>query len=251
MSGTTTRHTGDRERGRFITLEGGEGTGKSTQIQRLVSRLAQEGIETLATREPGGSPKAERLRDLILGGAVAPLGPVAETLAFAAARIDHVDVTIKPALEDGCYVICDRFMDSTRAYQGALGNVDIRLIDQLEQIAVGSVRPDLTIILDLDPDVGMKRANQRRASGTPDRFEAEDIAFHKKVREAFLAIAASQPDRCVVIDASASADEVEKAIWEQISKRFLHNRERTDAAGRNDKPQLRVIAGAASRKEPK
>lgn len=239
-------------RGRFITFEGGEGTGKSTQIQRLVARLASLGIETVATREPGGSPKAERLREIILSGAIAPFGPEAETLAFAAARIDHIDHTIRPALEEGCFVVCDRFMDSTRAYQGAQGKVDPRLIAQLEKVTVAGFRPDLTIVLDLPAATGMHRAAARRGAREADRFEAEDLAFHETVRQAFLDIAKAEPGRCAIVDADQDIETVSGAVWDIVSERLLkteagehkrRGRPPRDPAVRT--PNLRIIEGSS------
>jgi dTMP kinase len=209
------------QRGRFITLEGGEGTGKSTQTRRLVAHLASLGIDAIATREPGGSPGAENLRQLLLAGAVAPLGPAAEAIVFSAARIDHLDATIRPALRRGAFVVCDRFADSTRAYQGALGNLDPRLIRALERTTVGETRPDLTLVLDLPAETGLARAGARRASGAADRFEAEALAFHQALRSTFLEIAAAEPQRCVVIDASADEERVADAVWKAVETRLL------------------------------
>ena len=208
-------------RGCFITLEGGEGAGKSTQARLLAERLRMRGLECIITREPGGSPGAERLREVLLSGAVAPLGATAEALLFTAARIDHVDHTIRPALARGAFVVCDRFIDSTRAYQGALGNIDPTLIHALERVAVGSTRPDLTLILDLPPDVGMARAAARRADAAPDRFERENASFHQGLRRAFLSIAEEEPGRCMVIDASRSVSEIADAIWSCVETRLL------------------------------
>lgn len=242
MNATSRSATQKKLKGRFITFEGGEGAGKSTQIERLAARLAAKGIDTLTTREPGGSPKAEKLRDIILSGGVAPLGAVAETLAFTAARIDHIDNTIRPALAEGCFVLCDRFMDSTRAYQGALGDVDEKLIDQLELVAVGDTRPDLTIVLDLPAEAGMTRANLRRANAAPDRFEAEDIAFHTAVREAFLAIARKDSARCAVVDASQPPDAVERAVWSLVERRILQREpHKKQKRPRSTATHLRVV----------
>jgi dTMP kinase len=215
------RHMAPPRRGRFITLEGGEGAGKSTQARLLAERLRMRGLECVTTREPGGSPGAERLREVLLSGAAAPLGATAEALLFSAARIDHVDQTIRPALERGAFVVSDRFADSTRAYQGALGNLDPQLISSLERIAVGAYRPDLTLVLDLPADVGMGRAAARRAEATPDRFEREGAAFHEGLRRAFLDIAKEEPERCVVIDATRSVSEISDAIWAAVEERLL------------------------------
>ena len=207
--------------GAFITLEGGEGAGKSTQAHRLVERLQESGIAAIATREPGGSPGAEALREILLSGAVKELGPAAEAMLFSAARIDHIDKTIEPALAAGSWVICDRFMDSTRAYQGSLGNVGSGFLQALERVSLGTVFPDLTLMLDLPPEVGLARAGQRRGVGVePDRFEGEGLNFHARLRQAFLDIAEQEPGRCAVIDATAEPDEVSTAIWNVVSARL-------------------------------
>ncbi len=205
-------------RGRFITLEGGEGAGKSAQARRLAARLAASGLEAVATREPGGTPHAERLRELILSGALRAKGPAAEAIAFTAARIDHLDALIRPALKRGAWVVCDRFADSTRAYQGAAGRLDAAFIDRLEGIAVRHDRPNLTLILDIAPELGLARAAARSAA--PDRFESEGLDFHVALRRAFLAIAAAAPERCVVIDAGADEEAVEKAVWAAVRTRL-------------------------------
>jgi dTMP kinase len=206
--------------GRFITLEGGEGAGKSVQARRLETRLRAAGLKVVRTREPGGSPHAEELRKLILSGFARPFGPEAEALMFAAARIDHLDATILPALERGQWVVCDRFADSTRAYQGAAGNLPADYVSRLERVVVGQSLPDLTLILDLPPEAGLKRASSRRGAGGADRFEAEPIAFHRTLRRAFLDIAAAEPQRCAVIDALKSEDEVEAEIWAVVEARL-------------------------------
>jgi dTMP kinase len=210
-------------RGRFITFEGGEGAGKSTQIERLRRRLEARGVRTVATREPGGSPKAERIRESVLAGAAKPFGPLAEALMFSAARIDHVEKAIRPALDRGTFVLCDRFADSTRAYQGALGDVAPALIKALENAAIGSTRPDLTLVLDVPAELGLARAGERRrrAGRAADRFEEEDAAFHGQLRQAFLEIARAEPARCVVIDASQDQEAVEADIWAHVERRFL------------------------------
>ncbi|WP_036281581.1 dTMP kinase [Methylocystis sp. ATCC 49242] len=210
------------ERGRFITFEGGEGAGKSTQLARLSEHLRGRGIEVVATREPGGTPKAEKLREVLLSGRIAPLGPLAEAALFAAARIDHVESLIAPALARGAWVLSDRFADSTRAYQGARGGVDDASISLLERAAIGNVRPDLTIILDLPPQEGLARAASRRAAGVaPDRFEAEEELFHEELRRAFLDIAEQEPERCCVVNGALAADEVAQAIRQLVDARFL------------------------------
>lgn len=208
--------------GTFITFEGGEGAGKSTQISRLRARIEALGMPVVATREPGGSPYAEEIRAFILDGKAKELGPFAEAVLFTAARIDHLDQTIGPALRAGTYVLCDRFADSTRAYQGASGDVEAPLINALERAALNGLRPDLTLILDLPVEAGLERAALRRqAKGQGvDRFEQEDAAFHSKLRETFLAIAKAEPGRCVIIAADRSPDEVEEAIWEAVQARL-------------------------------
>jgi dTMP kinase len=207
-------------RGRFLTLEGGEGAGKSVQARRLAAALRDRGLQVTLTREPGGSPHAEALREIILSGEAARFGAGAEALLFSAARIDHIDTTIEPALARGEWVISDRFADSTRAYQGAAGRLDPSFIRRLEQVAVGERRPDLTLILDLPPEQGLARANARRGGETADRFEREGLAFHRTLREAFLAIAREEPARCVVIDAAAAEAEVAEAIWTAVVERL-------------------------------
>jgi dTMP kinase len=207
-------------RGRFITFEGGEGSGKSTQVATLVKRLTTLGLAVMATREPGGSPGAEAIRHVLLSGAAKPLGAYAEAILFAAARDDHVSQTIRPALERGKWVVSDRFADSTRVYQGVLSNVEARLIARLEKLTVGDTRPDLTFVLDVPADVGLERAARRRGNGAGDRFEAEAIDFHRKLREAYLELAAREPDRCAVIDATAASDAVADAVWAVVNARL-------------------------------
>jgi dTMP kinase len=211
------------ERGRFITFEGGEGVGKSTQLALLAEHLRRRGVEVVATREPGGTPKAEMLRELLLSGRLAALGPLAEAALFAAARIDHVDGLIAPALRRGAWVLCDRFADSTRAYQGARGGADLQAIGLMEEAAVGEVRPDLTIILDVAPKEGLARAASRREAigQRPDRFEAEDDAFHEELRRAFLDIAEQEPERCCVVNGAMPYEEVARAIRQLVDARFL------------------------------
>ncbi len=207
--------------GRFITFEGGEGAGKSTQVNMLVAALSARGIETVATREPGGSPHAEVLRKALLSGLVAPLGPAAEAMIFSAARIDHLDTLIKPALARGAFVVCDRFVDSTRAYQGALGHLSDDFIEGLERVAVGDTMPDLTFILDLPADIGLARAAARRGGDALDRFEAETIDFHKALRTAFLQIGQRNPQRCVIVDAFRPLDDVAATVWQVVEMRLL------------------------------
>jgi dTMP kinase len=206
--------------GKFITFEGGEGTGKSTQAAMLALRLESLGLGVALTREPGGSPGAEIIRHVLLSGAAKPFGPEVEAMLFAAARDDHVQCTILPALNSGKWVICDRFADSTRVYQGILGRVDERLIKGLERVSIGTLAPDLTVVLDVPVEAGLERVKLRRGPGTPDRFEAENVEFHEKLRQAYLAIAAEEPARCVIVDASRTKEDVAKDIWDAIKTRL-------------------------------
>jgi dTMP kinase len=205
-------------RGIFITFEGGEGAGKSTQIRRLAERLRAAGRDVVLTREPGGSPGAEEIRGLLLNGEADRWSPLTEALLMNAARRDHIERVIAPALERGQVVLCDRFADSTRAYQGAGGQVDPTVIAQLENAVVGSTRPDLTLIFDLPVAEGLRRALSR--NGGEERFESKGVAFHDRLRTAFLEIAAAEPDRCAVIDATAALDAVETAVWAAVEPRL-------------------------------
>jgi dTMP kinase len=205
-------------RGRFITFEGGEGAGKSTQVQRLAARLRSDGREVVTTREPGGSPGAESIRDLVLKGAADRWSPATETLLMYAARRDHIERVIRPALDRGGWVICDRFADSTRAYQGAAGGVDPRFISALETYILEETRPDLTLVFDLPAEVGLERAHAR--AGAEMRFESKGMAFHERLREAFRSIAAAEPDRCALVDATTSMDAVEAAVWAAVAERL-------------------------------
>ena len=207
--------------GAFITIEGGEGGGKSTQAKALVARLTAAGIAAIATREPGGSDTAEAIREALLEGRFENLGPRVEALLFAAARIDHLDTKIRPALAAGTWVVSDRFHDSTRAYQGAVGDVDPRFLETLERVTLGGFSPHLTLILDVPAETGLGRANARRSPGAAaDRFERQSIAFHENLREAFLSIAAREPERCVIVDAAQAQEDVEQAIWDAVSHRL-------------------------------
>lgn len=212
-------------KGKFITFEGGEGAGKSTQTRALAQKLRKAGLHVLETREPGGTAGAELIRRLVKDGAIEALGPFAEAIVLAAARDDHLTQIIRPALDAGTWVICDRFSDSTRAYQGAGGGVDADILARLEELTVGETRPDLTLILDAPPKIALARVEERSRSArnsnvAVDRFEKESVAFHQNLRDAFLAIAKAEPDRCIVIDATASPAEVTKRIWEAVSQRF-------------------------------
>jgi dTMP kinase len=197
--------------GLFITFEGGEGAGKSTQIARLAAKLKEKEAPVLVTREPGGTPEAEAIRTAIVSGSVGSWSPLAETLLVNAARDSHLRDRIRPALDSGMIVLCDRFLDSTRAYQGAAGGVDPKLISSLESHVVGTTVPDLTLILDIDPQLGLMRAKSEE-----NRFERKSVDFHSKLRAAFREIAAAEPQRCRIIDASGSPDSVFAAIWEAV-----------------------------------
>jgi len=207
-------------RGRFITFEGGEGSGKSTHARILADRLNALGIEVVLTREPGGSAGAEIIRHILLSGIAKPLGAETEAILFAAARDDHVRATILPALVAGRWVICDRFIDSTRVYQGALGKVDAKLIRGLERVTVGAAMPNLTFVLDVPANVGLARAKRRRGSSNTDRFEAESVEFHEALRQAYVALADKEARRCVVIDGRAPRDVVSDRIWEIVRERL-------------------------------
>lgn len=207
--------------GRFITLEGGEGAGKSTLAKGLATRLEAHGLAVELTREPGGSPKAERIREALLAGRIKPYGAFAEALMFQAARIDHVDSRIRPALKRGAWVICDRFIDSTRVYQGTLGEIATDKLAALEAVAIAGLMPELTFILDLAPETGLARAARRRRPGeATDRFESETISFHRRLRQGFLDIAAAEPQRCVVLDASVAPETLADSAWEALSTRL-------------------------------
>jgi len=207
-------------RGRFITFEGGEGSGKSSHAKLLAGRLQALGIEVAQTREPGGSLGAEIIRHVVLSGAAKPFGPAAEAILFAAARDDHLEQTIRPALARGAWVICDRFADSTRVYQGTLGEVDANLIRALERIVVGDDKPDLTLVLDVPAEQGLKRAAKRRGAGAVDRFESEAAEYHARLREAFRALAEREPDRCVLIDTTRPRPAVAERIWHEVQSRL-------------------------------
>jgi len=208
-------------RGRFITFEGGEGSGKSTQIETLAERLNAAKLRAIVTREPGGSPGAEIIRHIVLSGVGKLLGPEAETLLFAAARDDHVRTVILPTLNQGIWVLCDRFSDSTRVYQGRLGQVAPAILNAMERVTIGDLKPDLTVILDVPVEVGMQRAAARRGKGSPDRFEAEDLKFHQQLRDGYRQIAADEPQRCVLIDANADAGTVAAKVWTALRDRFF------------------------------
>ncbi|MGB3501041.1 MAG: dTMP kinase [Mesorhizobium sp.] len=208
------------ERGLFITFEGGEGAGKSVQVKRLAESLRADGRDVVVTREPGGSPGAEAVRYVLLSGAAESFGPAMEAVLFAAARSDHVEQVIRPSVDAGRIVLCDRFMDSTRVYQGVTGDLSDEFIRQLEDVAINGMRPDLTIILDLDPREGLARASKRRGEETPDRFEKETLSVHQRRRKAFLAIAKAEPDRCVVVDALQTPELVARSVMKAVKDRI-------------------------------
>ena len=206
---------------RFITLEGGEGAGKSTQAKRLAAALEARGIATLLTREPGGSPGAEAIRKLLVQGERDKWDPETETLLVFAARADHVARRIKPALAEGRWVICDRFIDSTYAYQGVGQATPTEFIAALEQLVLQGFAPELTLILDIDPEAGLARAADRAAGAHEEaRFERFGLDFHKQLRVAFREIASKHSERCILIDAARPEDDVAESIWRAVSGRF-------------------------------
>ena len=210
--------------GRFITFEGGEGSGKTTQCTLLANRLKASGNEVVLTREPGGTEFAEHVREIILSGKAQRFGPFAEALLFSLAREDHLEKLIRPALEDGAWVVCDRFMDSTRAYQGAAQGIDQDTLLGFERIVVNGTRPHLTFFLDVPVETGLERARQRLAAQgdgqDADRFEGMDLAFHERLRQAFLEIAKAEPRRCIVLDGTLEAEEINARVWENILEAF-------------------------------
>lgn len=198
--------------GLFITFEGGEGAGKSTQIALLADYLKNAGYDALVTREPGGTAGAEAVRHVILSGVAEKYGAAMEAILFAAARNDHIEQLIRPALDEGCIVICDRFIDSSRAYQGVTGNLAADFMANLERISIDGVKPDLTFILDIPAIKGMERAIKRRGNETADRFEKEQVFIHETRRLAFLDIAKKEPERCKVIDADRPVEVISQEI---------------------------------------
>ena len=218
-------------RGHFITFEGGEGAGKSTQIKRLAAWLEDQGHQILITREPGGTAGAESVRHVVLSGAARDLGTDMEAVLFASARSDNVENIIKPALSAGKVVLCDRFMDSSRVYQGVSGGVDLDFLLGLEQAVTEDARPDLTLMFDLDPEVGLRRAADVWGGDGPDRYESEALEAQRLRRQGFLDIALSEPDRCVVIDAEPDADTVEKTVRAAV-KRYLADAAKKQPAGK-------------------
>lgn len=227
--------------GKFITFEGGEGSGKSTQARILADRLRQRGLTVQVTREPGGSPFAERLRELLLDPSTPPHAALAEALLFYAARADHLETVIRPALKAGTWVVCDRFSDSTRVYQGSAGTLNPQIVEALDLIVVAKTRPSLTLIIDVPVSVGLARAQLRlgqkqaaasaAAGGTPsprtvsvlasDRYESRDVGFHTRLRQGFLDIAAAEPERCAVIDGHHDSAVVAASVWSAVRTRLL------------------------------
>ncbi len=210
----------DSGRGIFISFEGGDGAGKSTQIKRLAERLSRAGRDVVTTREPGGSPGAEEIRKLLVEGDKDRWSPMTEALLMVAARRDHLERIILPGLARGAIVITDRFADSTMAYQGIAGELGRDAAAALHRIAVGENDPDLSIILDVSIEEGLSRAGGR--DGAETRFESKGADFQKKVRNAFLEIARDDPGRCVVIDATGDIDETAEAVWRAVSERLVN-----------------------------
>jgi dTMP kinase len=205
----------------FITFEGGEGGGKSTQSKLLADRLESAGMDVLHTREPGGTTGAEQIRELLVKGEASRWDAMTEILLHMAARRDHVEKCILPALAAGKIVICDRFMDSTIAYQGYGHGISVDIIRQMHALAIGALQPDITFILDIAPEEGIARANRRNDGN--NRYEAMQLAFHQRLREGFRAIAAAQPQRCVVLDATENLQEIHSQILSELKQRTKIN----------------------------
>jgi dTMP kinase len=211
--------TSDQFSGKFITFEGGDGSGKSTQARMLNDFLKQQSIEVLLTREPGGAPGADEIRELLLTGEPNKWDAVAETLLFYASRRNHLRLTVWPALKSGCWVISDRFADSTMAYQGYGNQLGVSVVQKVHDFAVGDFNPDLTFIFDMPAEVGLRRTEGRHHE--EDRFEKMDISFHERLREGFLDIAGKNPNRCIIIDAMRPIDTIQKELQETIINRLL------------------------------
>lgn len=212
----------NKPRGKFITFEGGEGAGKTTQIARLADRLNALDIPTITTREPGGAPGADSIRSLLVSGATDKWDPISEVLLLYAARREHLKQTIRPALDQGAWVLCDRFADSTMAYQGYGHGISKDFIDALHAAVVGDSDPDLTLVLDIPVDVGIERAVSRNTStrSGEDRFERMDTSFHERLRAGFLDIAAHAPQRVTVIDADSTPEAITDSIWRTVTEKF-------------------------------
>ena len=203
--------------GRFITLEGGEGAGKSTQIQVVKDYLEARGIDVVVTREPGGTPVGQEIRNLLVSGDKDKWSPLSETLLILADRAAHLERVIRPALADGKYVVCDRFFDSTRAYQGIAGGLGLEVIHNLQQPVLGTTLPDVTLLLSVDPEKGLSRAQER---GGDLRFESKTLAYHQTLRQAFLDFAKQEPERMVVIDADRDIEAVSTDIITVLGERL-------------------------------
>ncbi len=221
QSGKSQTASDQSGRGVFITFEGGEGAGKTSQIRLLTQKLEELGLSVVTTREPGGSPGGEAIRHVLLSGAAEIFGSEMEAILFSASRSDHIDLVIEPALKAGKVVISDRFFDSTRVYQGISGKVDMAFIKLLEEIACAGTIPDFTIIIDLDPKEGMARARKRRGEKVePDRFEKDDLKEQESRRQGFLQIAKEEPERCVVVSGNGTEKQVHARIWRTIKHRL-------------------------------
>lgn len=205
---------------KFITLEGGEGSGKSTQLRQLAGFLHRQGLEVVETREPGGSPSAEMIRDLLVTGSTDRWEPITEALLHAAARTEHIANTVRPALDRGAWVLSDRFVDSTRVYQGHAHGLPTATIDTLHSVTTDDLTPDLTLVFDVPVEIGLARAGKRSTDGNEDRYERMGTAFHERVRAGFLAVAEANPTRCVVIDAAQDEQAVEQAVAAAVTQAF-------------------------------
>lgn len=203
--------------GRFISLEGGEGAGKSTQIKVVKDYLVSRGIDVVVTREPGGTAEGQEIRNLLVSGDKDKWSPLSETLLILADRAAHLERVIRPALAEGKYVVCDRFFDSTRAYQGIAGGLGLEVIHNLQQPVLGKTLPDITLLLDIDPEKGLRRAQER---GGDLRFESKTLAYHQTLREAFLDFATQEPERMVVIDADRDIEAVSAQILDVLGERL-------------------------------
>lgn len=208
-------------KGFFITFEGGEGSGKTTQSELLYKNLKQKGLNVTRTREPGGTILAESIREILLKGEKDKMSSLTELYLFAAARRDHIDNIIEPSLKNNEIVICDRFIDSTTAYQGYAGNIDLNLINSINNFTIGSIIPNITYIFDIDPDIGLKRSIDTTSEEI--RFEEKDIEYHKKIRSGFLEIAKNNSDRCIVIDAEQELKKIEELLLNLTIKKYEDN----------------------------